>query len=133
MAIGPGNQTGIQVQIGKMVSLVSTPVQKLNLLLLGVSNVEQYLSTHGFCQGWADLLVSISGSDVNVVRFIVAFRYDTVNRQILIIVGHCIFWMYWPTLKSKYGDIHYLPHPGNETLWSIINFWSCILGNLSGD
>ena len=65
--------------------------------------------------------------------FMVAFRYATENRKILIMVHHGSFSMHWPLLRSTWGDTCTLPHPENERQWSVNDCWSYILGNLEGD
>ena len=63
----------------------------------------------------------------------VAFRYLTVNRKILTLVHHYLCLMYWQPLYSKQIETRSVPHPGNDCQQSVNDFWSCILGNLSGD
>jgi len=60
-------------------------------------------------------------------------RYATGNRKILTLVCHGWFSMYWPSEWSIRIDTRTLPHPQNESQWSVNNSWSCILGNLGGD
>jgi len=63
----------------------------------------------------------------------VAFRYPTVNRKILTLVCHRLFWMYCLPLESKSTEMQSLHHPEIERQWGVNDFRSCILGNLSAD
>jgi len=130
--MGPGNPPAVRVWTGKTVWFGSRTVQKPDLLLPGGPNPAPYPSTHGFCRVLLDPFGPISGSAFLVFLFMVAFRYLTVNCKILTMVLHCHFLMYWQPLYSKQVERHSWTHPENERQWSINNWWSCILGNLSG-
>jgi hypothetical protein len=65
-------------------------------------------------------------------KFMVAFRYVTVDHRILISVSHSPFSMYWPPYWSKRIETHTRPHPENACQLSVINFGSCISGYMSG-
>ena len=60
----------------------------------------------------------------------VAFRYDTIHREILTLLGHSSFSMYWPPKWSKPIDTHALEHPGNVCQRRVNDCCSCVLGNL---
>jgi len=49
------------------------------------------------------------------------------------LVHCCPFLTYWLPLWSETWKIHSLTHPENESQRRVNDFWSCILGNLSGD
>jgi len=129
LATGPSN---LPAATGKTVWFGSRTVQKSDPLLVGGPNPAPYQSTRGFRQVWLDLLGPISGFPLQVVLFMVAFRFPTVNHKILTMVRPCSFWMYWPPLWSKYVDKRSLTHPGNERQCSVNDFRSCILNNQSG-
>jgi len=132
LATGLGNQPAVLVWTGKTVHFGSRTVEKPDPLLLGCPDAALYPSTHGFRWVWLDLSGPISGFAFQVVLFMVAFRYPTIHRKILMMVGHCSLWMYRPPLWSKYVDKRSLPHPGNERQWSVNDCRSCILGHQSG-
>jgi len=117
---------------GPEIRFGSRIVQKPDPLLHGGLNPALCSSSRVFRQVWLDRSDPISGSAFRVYLFMVAFRYPTVNCKILTMVLHCHFLMYWQPLYSKQVERCSLPHPGNERQWSINNWWSCILGNLSG-
>jgi len=98
LAIGPGNPREVWVWTGKTVRFGSTTAQTHNPLLLGGPTPAQYPATRGFRRVRLDPSGPISGFAFQVVLFMVAFRYPTVNRKILTIVRRCSFWMYWPPL-----------------------------------
>jgi len=102
-------------------------------LLFGGSILDLDLSTCGCCRVLPDLSGAISGAACQVVLSMVGFRIPTVNRKILKKVHHCSLSTNWPPIKSKIGETHSLPHPGNERQQNVINFWSCIGGDLCGD
>jgi len=132
LATGPGNPPAVRVCTGKTVPFSSRPIKKPDQFLLGSPNPAPYLLTRGFPWVWLDPSGPISGFAFWVILFMVTFRYPTVNRKILAMVHRCSFWMYWPPLWSKNVKKCSLPHPGNERQWSVNDFRSCILGNLSG-
>jgi len=109
------------------------PDQIPDLLLLCRPNPDSHPSTHRFRRVLLDPSVPISGSDFQFVLLMVAFSYTTVKGKILTIVHYCFFWMYTPPLYSKKWETNSPHHPGNERQWSVNDFWSCILGNQSGD
>jgi len=131
--MGPGNLPVIWVRTTIMSWFSSRPIQKPDQLLLGGPTPDPYPLTCRFYCIWLDPSGPISGSALKVVLFMVTFRYPTVNCKILRMVHHCLFWIYRPPLQSKRGEIHTLPYPGNERQWSINDFLSCTLVNLSGD
>jgi len=132
LATGQGNMPVAWVWTGRTVRFGSSTIQKPDPQLLGSPIPAPYLSTCRFRRVWLDMLGPISGSAFRVFLFMVAFRYPTVNCKILTLVLHCHFLMYWQPLYSKQVERHSLPHPENERQWSVNNWWSCILGNLSG-
>jgi len=96
LAMGLDNLPAVRVQTTTMVSFGFRPVEEPGVLPLGVPNPYLYLSTDRFCWVYLDLCVPISGSPFRVVLYMVAFRYHTVNRNILTLVHHCLFLMLWP-------------------------------------
>jgi len=75
----------------------------------------------------SDLRVWVSGFSIYG-----RIQYPTVNCILFTMVLHYHFVMYWQPLYSKQLERRSLPHPENERQSSIINWWSCIVGNLSG-
>jgi len=132
LAMGSGNLPAIQVWSRKTVRFGSRTFQKPDWLLHGGPNHASYPSTRGFRRDWLDPSGPISGSAFRVFLFMVAFRYPTVICKILTMVMHCHFLMNWQPSYSKQVEWRSLPHPENECHWSVNDWWSCILGNLSG-
>jgi len=133
VGIGSGKLPAVWVHTRKTGWFGSRPVWKLALLLVGCQYPDSYPSTHRFHQVWLDPLGPIPGSAFEVFLFMVAFSYPTVNHSILTMVHHSSLWMYWQPFWSKCAQPCSLPHPGNECQQSVNHFWSCILGNLSGN
>jgi len=130
--MGQGDPPVVRVLTGRTVQFCSRTVQKPEPLLLGGTNPAPYPSTHGFHRVWQDLSGQISSSEFRVFLFMVAFRYPTVNCILFTMVLQCHCLMYWQPFYSKRVERHSLPHPHNEHQWGVNNWWSCILGNLSG-
>jgi hypothetical protein len=65
--------------------------------------------------------------------FIVAFRYASDNRILLILIHQSVFLLYWQHQRSKWVDTRTMPHSENEHQQSVNYCWSHILGNLVGD
>jgi hypothetical protein len=63
----------------------------------------------------------------------VAFRYSTVNRKILIFTNYCPFPINPPPLYQKARETRSLPHPEHDSQWCINDFWYCIMSNLNGN
>jgi len=116
-----------------MVQFSSRNVQKPDPLLLGGPNLDPYPSICVFCRVWLDPSVPIPGFGYRVFLLMVAFIYPTSNRKMLTLVYCCPFLTYWPPLYSETRETHSLTHPENESQWRVNDFWSSILGNLSGD
>jgi len=133
LVTGPGNLPAVLVPTGTTGWFSSRPIQNPDPLHLGSPNLHSYQPTHGFRRVWLDMSGPISWSAFRVVLFMVAFRYPTLNGNILTVVRHCPFWIYRPPFKSKNGETHSLPHPGIECQLRVNNFWSCNLGNLNCD
>jgi len=131
--MGQGNLPAVRDRTNETVWHSSRPSQKPNPLLLGRPNPDPYPSTHRFCQVWLDMSVSIPSSGFPMFLFMVAFRYPTANGKILTLVRLCPILMYWPPLYSKTRETRSLPQPENESQQRVNDFWSCILGNLSGN
>jgi hypothetical protein len=132
LATGLGNCPAVRVRTAKTYRFSSKPVEWPDTLNLDGRNPNPYLSTREFCWVWLDPSVRISGSGFGVFLFMVAFRYPIANRKILTLVYCCHFLIYWPPLESKTNVQRYLPHLENESQQRVNDFWSCILGNLSG-
>jgi len=132
VSTGPGNLPKVRDWTGGRALFHSITVQERDLQLLGGANPAPSLSTRGFCRVWVDLSGPISGSAFWIFLFMVTFRYPTVDRKLLIMVLHCHFLMYWQPLYSKQVERRSLPHHETECQWSVYNWWSCIVGNLSG-
>jgi len=64
----------------------------------GGPNPATFPSPREFRKVWLDMSVPISGSPFRVVRSMVAFCDSTVNLEVLKMVPHCSFWIYWPCL-----------------------------------
>jgi len=62
LATDPDNLPAVEVWLAAMGRFGSRPVQKSDVLTLGGSKPDTYLSTNGFCRVWVDLLVLISRS-----------------------------------------------------------------------
>jgi len=62
----------------------------------------------------------------------VALRFATVNRKILISARHGSFSTYSERSCATQACSHAQPHPENECQQSVYDIWSCILGNMSG-
>jgi len=129
LAIGLGNPQAVRVRIAEMDRFDSRNVEKHDPLLLGVPNLEPYLSMGWLHRVWLDRYVPISGSGFCVLLFIITFRYPTANHKILTLVHLCTFLMDWPPLYSKTRETRSLPHPENGSQWRVNNFWSCKSGN----
>jgi len=125
-----GIPPAVQVWTGKMLWSGSRTVDNRDRQLLRGPNPVWYLSTHGFRRVGLDMSGQIYGSTFRILLFMVAFRYSTVNCRILTMVLHCHFLMYWQPIYSKQVERRSLPHPENESQWSVNNWWSCILGDL---
>jgi len=97
-ATGPSNPPAVLVRTGTTVQFGSKTVRKPNPLLLGGPNPAPYPSIGGFHRAWLDPSDPISDFGFPVVLIMVAFRYHTVNCEILTMVRHCSCWMYWPPL-----------------------------------
>jgi len=115
-----------------MVRFNSRTVQNPNQLRLGGPNPEPYSSTLGFCWVWLHPSHSISTFAFRVIKFMVWFKYPTVNSKIVTMVRRCSFWVCWPPLWSYNVDKWSLPYPGNEHQRSINDFRCCIRSNQSG-
>jgi hypothetical protein len=98
LATGPGNPPVVWVRTAQTVWFGSKPVQKPDSLGIVGPNPDPYPSTRGFCRVWLNLSVSISGSSIRVILFMVAFRYPIANHKMMTLVDHCHFLMYWPPL-----------------------------------
>jgi len=132
LATGPGNPPALRVGTGKTVCFGSRTVQKPDPLLVGFPNPSLYPSTRGFRLVLLNQSGPISSYAFWVFLFMVAFRYPTVNCNILTMVLHFHFPMYWLPLYIKQVERRSLPHPENERQSSVNIWWSCILGSLSG-
>jgi hypothetical protein len=122
LATGLGNVPAVWVQTGKTVWFGSRTVQKPHPQHLRGPNPDLYASTRGLCRVWLDPSVPISGSVFQVVLFMVAFKYPTVNREILTFAHHCSFQMNRLPLWLKTSDTCSLPHSENERQRSVNNF-----------
>ena len=114
LATGPGNWSGVWVWTGNTVRFDCRNVQKPVMLLHGGPNPVQNPSTYGFRRVWLDPSGPISGFAYRVALSMVAFRYPTVNRKILMMVHRCYFWTYWPPFWPKYVAKCSLTHYRNE-------------------
>jgi hypothetical protein len=133
LATGPGNPPADRVPTAKTVQFGSKPVQKPDMLHLRRQNPDPYLSTHRVRGVSLDLLVPISGSGFRVFLFIVALSHPIPNWKILTSVYRCPFQMYCPPLSSKTSEKHSWRNPETESQRRVNEYWSCILGNLSGN
>jgi len=86
LATGPGNQPAVGVWTGQTVLFASRNAQKRDLLVVGGPNPAPYPSTIAFCWVWLDTSGPTTGFPFRVVPFLVAFRYQDVNREILAMV-----------------------------------------------
>jgi hypothetical protein len=84
--MGPGNPPAVRVWTGKIVWFGSRTVQKPDLLLLGEPNPDPYLLTRGFCRGWLDPSVPISGS-----AFWVFYLWSYTDILLLIAKDRCLY------------------------------------------
>jgi len=92
-AMSPGSPQAVRNWIGKIIRFGSRPVPEPYQTLFCRPMWEMYPSTHRFCYLCVDPAGSISGSALQVVLLIVAFRYPAVNHAILTTVCHCFLWM----------------------------------------
>lgn len=95
---GHGNLPAVRVGTAKTVRFISRFIPKPDKLNLGRPIPNRCLSTYGFCWVWLVLSVPISGSGVQRLLCLVAFRYHTVHRKIFSLVHHCAFLMYFVSL-----------------------------------
>jgi len=93
LATGQAGRPPVQIQTGKPLRFISRFVQKPSPLLRCCPSPVPYISTSRIPQQWLYMSAPISSSPFQVVLFMVAFSYPTVNHKILTIVGHCSFWM----------------------------------------
>ena len=133
LGTGPCNLPAVSVWNSETIQFGYGPDQQPDSLLLGRPNLNVHLSASRFCELCLDPSNAIYGSGFRVFLLMVALRYPTVNCRILTWVRLCLFSMYLPPAKSKTSEIHSLPHPENESQQRMNDFWSCIMGNLSGD
>ena len=127
----PDNPGPMVVGTGKIVEFGYRAVQEPHQLLLRGPSPDMYTSSDGFRWHWLDPSGLISGSSILVVLLIIAFRCHTVSHKTQTMRHHCFFGIFCPPSFSKDGGTQFLPHPGNECQPSIIDFLSCILGNLN--
>jgi hypothetical protein len=112
--MGPGNPPAVRVWTGKTFRFESRLKEKPDRELRGGPNVYPYPSTSGFCRGWLEPSVPVSGSPYRVFLFIVAVIYVTVMCKILTFVHRSLYWFHWQPLFSKQGETCSLLHPEVE-------------------
>jgi len=111
---GLGNPAAVEVWTRKTVWFSSRPVQTPDPLLLSSANAYMYPSNSGGCRVSLELLVPISSSTCQDFLFMVTFRYATHNWNILTLVRHCNFELYWQSLHSYHAVTHSLHLAENE-------------------
>jgi len=131
--MGPGDLPVVWVRTAQSGQFSSRDIQTSDPVPFSEPTLGLYPSTHRFCRAWLGPSVPIPGTAFQVALFIVAVTYATVNRQILTLVHHCLFSMYWPPWWSKQTESGALAHPDNERQWSLNSCWLCTLGDLGGD
>jgi hypothetical protein len=88
LATGLGNPTAVLVWPANTGQFGSRPFQKPQPVSLSRANPVLDTSTSRFCLVWLDQSVRITASACLVFKFMVAFRYPTVNCKILTWVYH---------------------------------------------
>jgi hypothetical protein len=131
--MGPGNPPAVPVCIRKSVPFGSNTVQKSNPLLLGRPNANHYPSSCEFCQVCLDLSCAIPHSSSQVFLYLVGFRHGTANHKMFTSAWCSHFLTDWLLWLSEKRETHCLTHPEHESQQHINDFWSRILGNLSGN
>jgi len=131
--MGPGKLPAVWVQTAKTSLFCYRPVQRPDPHLLRGPNPDPYRLTCRLCWVWLDQSVPVTSSGHWVILFMFALRHPTVSRNILALVRHCPFSIRWLHFYSGQRDTCSHPIPEDESQWSVIDFSSCILGNLSGD
>jgi len=131
LATGPGNRPAVRVWTRNARQFGFRPVQNTTRWLLAGQTRTHPCQLAGFAgfgysHQFESLVLHCS------FKFMVTFRYGTVNRKIVTLVHHGVFSTYWPPWFAKRAYSCTLPHPGNQRELSVNDCWSCIFSNMSG-